>query len=539
MNSIRSKTTLLTVIAIVVTMTVAMLLGVFSIKNLGSSSSDQMLLLLCETGEKNLDAYFKSVEQSVEIVSDFLEEDLDGLSEPALSGHVERARSIFEKTIARTQGVLTYYYRIDPEISDTVKGFWYVSEGEEGFAEHEVTDISHYDTDDVSQLTWFTVPKHSGRPVWLSPYMTDNLDVRVVSYSVPITWNGRFVGAAGIEIDYSTIAEQVDNIKLYDNGYAFLTDAEGKLIYHPLIDVAVLTEETMPELPAGLLSEGTSVRYSYGGVDKQAVWLPLSNGMRLMVSVPVSEINSGWKQLTNEVFAVSVLLLIVFVILTLRFTGQITEPLQELTEAAKQVNAGNYEVELSYEGSDEVGILTHAFRELIDHLKVYISDLNSLAYADALTSVRNKGAFDIYMRKLQARLDDPKDRPAFAVGVFDCDDLKAINDRYGHDKGDIYLRQSSSLICHVFVHSPVFRTGGDEFAVILMNEDYQRREELIRSFAERSEASCRENGEQWNQVRVAMGVAVFDGQSDRTAEDVLHRADRLMYADKRSRKATR
>ena len=58
MSSIRTKTTLLTVCAIVVVMAVATVLGVTAIRSVGSSNSDEMLYLLCETGEKNLDWYY-------------------------------------------------------------------------------------------------------------------------------------------------------------------------------------------------------------------------------------------------------------------------------------------------------------------------------------------------------------------------------------------------------------------------------------------------------------------------------------------------
>ena len=64
--------------------------------------------------------------------------------------------------------------------------------------------------------------------------------MRVISYNVPVYWNDRFVGVIGIEIDYSTMAEQVDHISLYDNGFAFINDAAGNLIYHPRIDVPSL-----------------------------------------------------------------------------------------------------------------------------------------------------------------------------------------------------------------------------------------------------------------------------------------------------------
>ena len=75
---------------------------------------------------------------------------------------------------------------------------------------------------DTSKLVWFTVPKHEGKSIWLPPYITDNLDVRVISYDAPVYYKGEFIGVVGIEVDYTTMAEEVDSIQFYDNGYAYL-----------------------------------------------------------------------------------------------------------------------------------------------------------------------------------------------------------------------------------------------------------------------------------------------------------------------------
>ena len=509
-------------------MGIATFLGITAIRNIGSSNADQTLLLLCETGEKDLDSYFESIEQSVEMVSAFVESDLEGASIEQLDEHVERTKDIFAKMARQTHGVLTYYYRIDPAVSQSAKGFWFVNLDGNGFTEHEATDISLYDTDDTSQLVWFTVPKATGEPTWLPPYITDNLDVRVLSYNIPVYKNDQFIGVVGIEIDYSVMAQQVDNISLYDNGYAFINDADGTIIYHPRIDVA--TMDAQPKVPDGLLSDSTLIVYEFEGVEKQAAWLPLSNGMRLNVTVPVSEINATWQKWVNQIFVVSIALL--------RFAGHITKPLRELAEAAEQVNAGNYDCQLDYDGHDEIGILTSAFNRLTANVKTRISNLNDLAYADALTSVRNKGAFDAYVDDLQGQLLEPGEAPEFAICIFDCNHLKTINDRYGHDKGDIYLKTACSLICHVFDHSAVFRIGGDEFAAVLLHDDFQNRDALVAQFDERSAATFDEADASWLRVDVARGIATFDPQVDATAYDVVRRADKLMYQDKRKRKSS-
>ena len=161
-----------------------------------------------------------------------------------------------------------------------------------------------------------------------------------------------------------------------------------------------------------------------------------------------------------------------------------------------------------------------------------VRDLNRRVFVDALTSVRNKAGFDEYTGQLQAKLDeDPK--LEFAIGVFDCDDLKTINDQNGHDKGNVYLQTASRLICRVFQHSPVFRIGGDEFAVVLQNEDFQNRDELVRQFDARREEICAAAESKWDEVRVALGIAVYDPEKDGSVSDTVRRADKIMYENKR------
>ena len=82
----------------------------------------------------------------------------------------------------------------------------------------------------------------------------------------------------------------------------------------------------------------------------------------------------------------------------------------------------------------------------------------------------------------------------------------------------------------------MFRIGGDEFAVILQNDDFNNREQLLKLFEQRSEEACAATSLSWEKVRVAVGIAVYDPAVDEHVEDVVHRADKLMYECKRGRK---
>lgn len=527
MHSLRTKIAMLAVWVTVIAVAVATLLSVVFIRNAEHSQSEQLLLLLCETGERNLDYYFNSVEKSLRKVAAYTEKDLDGLETEKFQRHMERVEKYFEEIANKTNGVLTFYYRIDPAVSDTVKGFWYVNLDGTDFTAHEVTDITLYDTEDTSKLVWFTVPKYEGKPIWLPPYITDNLDVNVISYNMPIYWRGQFVGVIGIEIDYSTMAEQVDSIQLYNNGYAFLTDTDGRLIYHSRIDLAQLSEEDMPKTPEGLVSESTFTKYTFNGEEKEAVWLRLSNGMRLYVSVPQKETEGDWRHLVSQILLASSAVLVLCILLAWLFSRKVTKPLQQLTEAARQADAGNYDFTLEYKGRDEVGLLTGTFKRMAEHMKAHINDLNRRANVDALTSVRNRGAFTAYVEEMQKNLQAAPENAEFAVGMFDCNDLKTINDTYGHEKGDIFLKTATRVICKVFQHSPVFRIGGDEFAVILQAKDYDRRADLIRQLSEALDAHKHLG------IRpLAFGISEFNPDSDIRLQDVFERADKLMYEDK-------
>ena len=535
MYSIRTKISAVTIGAIIITMIIATVLGVVAIRDIGTSSAEKMLLLLCEAGQKNLDGYLEDLEQNVGVVSAYVEADLDGLSDEALQAHLDRVSDFFKKVMIRTAGVKTYYYRIDPTVSSTVKGFWYVDLDGEGFREHEVTDITRYDTSDTSALVWFTVPKYEGKAVWLPPYITDNLDVRVISYNIPVYFNARFVGVIGIELDYTAMAEQVNNITLYENGYAFVNDPDGRIIYHPRMDVTAM--ETAPKVPEGLLDSDSVIRYRFEGTEKLAAWLPLINGDHLNVAVPMDEINAGWRHWVQVLVITFAVLLIGFILFIQKYTGKIIKPLQQLTKVAEQIDEGNYDCELHYNENDEIGVLTRTFSRVTKNLKNYITDLNDLAYADALTSLHNKGAFDICIKDIQTQLDAPEDGPAFAVCIFDCNNLKKINDQNGHDKGDIYLKVTAEIICEVYDHSPIFRIGGDEFAALLMDRDFRNRDELLRQFDERCREKRRQNAEAWEQVDVARGMAVYDPKEDESVSDVVRRADKNMYENKWKSKA--
>ena len=150
-----------------------------------------------------------------------------------------------------------------------------------------------------------------------------------------------------------------------------------------------------------------------------------------------------------------------------------------------------------------------------------------LSLSNALYNVLFMGVMlFLSVRVLDARISEDK-ADAFSVVVCDVNGLKAINDSQGHIEGDAYIRNACMLICHIWAHSPVFRIGGDEFAVVLQGEDYAQRDALLASLKNRV-LENRENGS----VVIAAGMADYEPDRDASTAAVFERADSRMYENK-------
>lgn len=181
--------------------------------------------------------------------------------------------------------------------------------------------------------------------------------------------------------------------------------------------------------------------------------------------------------------------------------------------------------------------LIRAKKEAKEH-SMKAQELSNRVFVDALTSVRNKGGYDDYILHLKERIKK-KDVVEFGICMFDCDNLKVINDNYGHEKGDVYLKTAAKAICEVFQHSPVFRIGGDEFTLILLNEDFKNRTELINLFKVNCNTVNEQANNDWEQIHISIGLAISELSNMASVDDVMRKADQLMYENKRKRKGSK
>ncbi len=180
-----------------------------------------------------------------------------------LAGYMASVEEVFATIGANNASVLSYYYRINPEISSEVRGFWYSKHDTLGFRKVELTDISSFAVDDYAHVGWFYEPLERGRPSWLNPYENKNIDTYVVSYVIPIYKAGTFIGVMGIDVSHSSLVSKISDLEVLDTGYAFLTDEKGKIVYHPLIESEVLLSDVSSEFEAARSDAASGELISY------------------------------------------------------------------------------------------------------------------------------------------------------------------------------------------------------------------------------------------------------------------------------------
>lgn len=520
--------------------------GIISVSKAVDTGSAQNMNLICREKAQIMDALLSRIEQSVNtlvVYADSQLESVDSLmNDPEyMEAYTRKLQEVAINAANNTEGALAVYVRYNPEFAPPTSGlFWSKTDSNGRFQELTPTDFSRYSPDDVERVGWYYIPVKTGKPTWMAPYMNQNINVEMISYVVPLYANNTTIGVIGMDIDFSVMKDVVDDVHVYNSGYAYLTDEQAVMMYHHEVPMGTTLSSLSSDLSrvATDLKNSSSLNmlipYEWNRQDKEMAFCALKNGMRLIVTAPSAEIRESKNVLITQTATASIVIVTLAVLLTVFYTKKLIRPLKELNTAAQKIAEGDLSVNLSPQTKDEVGALTDSFQQTVEHLRKYIDYINSLAYRDALTGVKNKTAYEEAEKRLD--LEARTGRSEFAMIVLDINDLKHVNDTFGHDCGDMLIIDSCKLICKTFRRSPVYRVGGDEFVVILESTDYQRYAELIEKFQEAIN-DYNEYSRPGFQINIAHGCAIYDYESDLTVADVFKRADEAMYKNKAEIKA--
>jgi diguanylate cyclase (GGDEF)-like protein len=164
---------------------------------------------------------------------------------------------------------------------------------------------------------------------------------------------------------------------------------------------------------------------------------------------------------------------------------------------------------------------------------LYLYMQERMVQTDYLTGAWTRPSFEYYLtQRLRAN-----ERQPFGVVYVDIDNLKRINDEFGHPEGDEAIRAATGAVRSVLRKGDaIARLGGDEFCVLLNIHSG----EALDTVVERIGSAIARHNEQANKpynLSLSLGAQLFDNDEAHTVEEIVSRVDYLMYENKRAKKA--
>lgn len=184
-----------------------------------------------------------------------------------------------------------------------------------------------------------------------------------------------------------------------------------------------------------------------------------------------------------------------------------------------------------------VGLIIYVICMGFDYSKIYFKAIEStletkvlekIAYTDMMTRLKNRTAYQEDIIRLNNKLKTSD--IIITVILLDLNNLKQINDLYGHSQGDTYIIKSAEAIAHIFQQTgSCYRIGGDEFAVFLPGIKKEECKDMI----DQLQACIREiETEEIFSMSIACGYTEYQPKKDKNLESVINRADYRMYENK-------
>lgn len=422
-------------------------------------------------------------------------------------------------------------------------------DGQRSLAEHPVlpgrSDLNY------TLWDWFEEARGGGtvigRPV-RSPI--DGTPIIVMATPIRDAQGAPVAVLAGIaDLAASGFLNLVQEVTIGRSGGFLLISPRDKLFVAATDPRKVLTDTPAPGV--NLLHDramaghrGTGITINAAGVEELSTMVSVpSAGWFLVARLPTSEAFESVYNFQNITLTVTLLTIVIVVAVVFLVQRHMLRPLADAARQMHMMADGRLPLtHLPVRHADEVGDLAKGFNDLLGKLREQEAALREsearmahMAHHDPLTGLPNRSMFQIRFRGALVRAE--RDGHPFALLYIDLDGFKPINDAHGHAAGDEVLRQVARRLSAVLrAADSIARIGGDEFALLLVNEDRSRPpcEDVARRCHDALKEPVMVDGHPLT-IGLSIGWAVYP-EDGTDAHHLLTRADQAMYAAKAAAK---
>lgn len=241
-----------------------------------------------------------------------------------------------------------------------------------------------------------------GRSYWSDVIKSKGTGKPVTVYSLPLKDNNdQNVGVLAIAVKFESVTNILSEVKVGENGYAFMIDKKGLVLYH-IDDKKIMEENIYETAPTTELKEiigkmmngeeGEGI-YSYSKVEKLNLYKPVGK-WSIAVNIPVSEYMKATESIKKQTFIIAVIFTGLGILVALFASIQITNPIKHLMDLMGKAENGDLKVVANVKTRDEIGELGNSFNNMISNIKNLVTDTNDIISRLETTSLGISSAAD-------------------------------------------------------------------------------------------------------------------------------------------------
>ena len=460
--------------------------------------------------------------------------DPDQLRNPAFQQRLAQSVDHDFQDATTNLHIICSYYLYYP--SENISALWKASRGHDSMF-YDVLAQQRGESGQAAprHVVAFAYLMDQGKAAWTQPYYSPYLNRYIISYLRPIYEDGVMVAIIGVDLDFQAFID-----RLYakpsegeEHGMIILSDATGTVEYSPkkplgvpLADKDIHLVDTSDKVAEASQTDNTMVTYTWDGQQSIAGIKGLRNGMNFIDLRQVEQIYDRTHKAFMQMGFGLVAVCILASLLPLYMISRLSERLQLVIEAAKEVGEGNYDVKLHDMHPDDIGELSRNFQAMAEKVAAAQENLTYMSQHDALTGILNRMGLD------KEVADWLKAHPAShgALVSLDLDGFKFINDLHGHMAGDEALRTLAKDLIESFGHDQIIgRNGGDEFVVFMKDTEPEQAEKVIKAFSNKVKTFTYDG--EIHAFSVSIGYTLYKGDGTSLSR-LFHQSDTALYAVK-------
>jgi two-component system sensor histidine kinase YesM len=335
-----------------------------------------LIISINRSSEAIKESSVKNTLQLVQLVNENIEsymENMENISQIVINSSDAKNYLTIETNKNAYAVKVEEQFEILKETRDDIYNIGIVGKNGTYLINNHSTEINPYA--DVKSLVWYQEALKGKKAISSSHVQNIVIDkyswVVTMSKAIRSPFTNEVTGVFFIDLNYRSISNLCEEIDLGSQGYIFIVDKEGDIVYHPKQQLIYsgFWEEEIDEIMS-------SQHTDFSNKDGSRMYTISKSEVTGWTVVGVSyfdEMLSSTNELINVYYFIAVLLIGVAMVLAVLLTNKITQPIRKLQESMRSVQDGNFEVNVGeVVGQDEIGSLIYSFQIMVQKIKQLI-----------------------------------------------------------------------------------------------------------------------------------------------------------------------